>query len=140
MMPFDAYPHRGRRPIGRLSGDNCRHDYGLKLQRITGISKCAYCGLNFADTYDHWLMMAVDHVVPSFGGEELGINEDWLEDYWNIVLCCSACDAFGNPFKIPDDVVCPSSAEEFLRCATAFLHYGNGPFSNRTNASSLSSI
>ena len=41
MMPFDAYPHRGRRPIGPLTGDNCRREYGLRLQRLIGLNKCA---------------------------------------------------------------------------------------------------
>ena len=99
MMPFDAYPHRGRRPIGRLAGDNCRHEYGLRLQKLIGLNKCAYCGLNFVDTYDHWLMMAVDHIVPTHAGKELGITPDWLEDYWNTVLCCSACHEFGNLYR-----------------------------------------
>ena len=114
MMPFDAYPHRGRRQIGGLTGHSCRHEYGLKLQRLIGLNKCAYCGLNLVDTYDHWLMLTVDHVVPSHGGEELGISSDWLEDYWNTVLCCSACDAFGNPFPLGPDVTCPDTIEEFL--------------------------
>ena len=114
MMPFDAYPHRGRRPIGPLTGDNCRREYGLRLQRLVGLNKCAYCALSLIDTYDHWLMLTVDHVVPSYAGQELGIAREWLEDYWNTVLCCSACDSFGNPFALGPKVACPESAEEFL--------------------------
>jgi hypothetical protein len=114
MMPFDAYPHRGRRPIGRLTGENCRHDYGLRLQKLIGLTKCAYCSLSLVDTYDHWLMMTVDHVVPRHAGEELGITSDWLEDYWNVVLCCSACETFGNLFPLEADVTCPDNGEEFV--------------------------
>jgi hypothetical protein len=44
----------------------------------------------------------------------LGISSDWLEDYWNTVLCCSACDAFGNPFPLAPEVTCPDTVEEFL--------------------------
>jgi hypothetical protein len=114
MMPFDAYPHRGRRPIGRLTGDNCRHEYGLRLQKLIGLNKCAYCGLNFVDTYDHWLMMAVDHIVPTHAGKELGISPEWLEDYWNTVLCCSACHEFGNLSPLETDLTCPETSEEFI--------------------------
>jgi hypothetical protein len=114
MMPFDAYPHRGRRPIGRRTGTNCRHEYGLRLQRLIGLNKCAYCNLSLVDTYDHWLMMAVDHVVPVRPGEALGITSDWLEDYWNTVLCCSACSAFGSAFQLWPDVTCPDDGEQFL--------------------------
>ena len=114
MMPFDAYPHRGRRPIGRLTGNNCRHEYGLRLQKLIGLNKCAYCGLNFVDTYDHWLMMAVDHIVPTHAGKELGITADWLEDYWNTVLCCSACHEFGNLSPLETDLTRPETSEEFI--------------------------
>ena len=114
MMPFDAYPHRGRRPIGRLTGDNCRHEYGLKLQKLIGLNKCAYCSLSLVDTYDHWLMMTIDHVVPIHAGGELGISSDWLEDYWNTVLCCSACKSFGDLLPLETEVSGPESFEEFL--------------------------
>jgi hypothetical protein len=114
MMPFDAYPHRGRRPFGRLTGDNCRREYGLKLQRLIGLNKCAYCGLSLVDTYDHWLMLSVDHVVPTHTGQELGITSDWLDDYWNTVLCCAACKTFGDLFPLEGEVTCPNNSEEFL--------------------------
>lgn len=114
MMPFDVYPHQGRRQLGILSGDNCRHEYGLKLQKLTSLNACAYCSLSLVDTYDHWLMMSVDHVVPRHGGEELGISPEWLDDYWNMVLCCSACDGFGNPFILTPHTKCPTTVEDFL--------------------------
>ena len=114
MMPFDAYLHRGRRPIGRLTGDNCRHEYGLKLQKLIGLNKCAYCSLSLVDTYDHWLMMTIDHVVPIYAGGELGIAPDWLEDYWNTVLCCAACKSFGDLLPLETEVSGPESFEEFL--------------------------
>jgi hypothetical protein len=114
MMPFDAYPHRGRRPIGRLAGTNCRREFGLKLQRLIGLNKCAYCGLSLIDTYDHWLMMSVDHIVPQHAGKELGISEDWLEDYWNTVLCCSACEAFGNLSPLEAEVTPVDNGEDFI--------------------------
>jgi hypothetical protein len=114
MMPFDAYPHRGRRPIGRLTGTNCRHEYGLRLQRLIGLNKCAYCSLSLVDTYDHWLMLSVDHILPNHAGAELGVQPEWLDDYWNTVLCCSACAAFGSLLPLETDVTSPKSAEEFL--------------------------
>ncbi len=66
MEPFASYPEQGRKPLGRprdLTGAR-RSGYGLSLQRMTGQSACAYCGLSLVDTYEHWLLMPVDHVVP----------------------------------------------------------------------------
>ena len=33
-LPFSKRPGRGRRLLGRLSGGNCRHEYGLRLSAI----------------------------------------------------------------------------------------------------------
>lgn len=114
MMPFDSYPHGGNRLLGRRSGANCRHEYGLRLQRLTGQENCAYCGLRLVDSYEHWLMMSVDHVVPTRTGTVFMISTDWLEDYSNHVLCCSACNGFGNRYTLMPDTRSPSSIEEFF--------------------------
>ncbi len=66
MEPFASYPEQGREPLGRprdLTGAR-RSGYGPSLQRMTGQPACAYCGLSLVDTYEHWLLMPVDHVVP----------------------------------------------------------------------------
>jgi hypothetical protein len=114
MMPFDAYPHRGRRPIGLKNGENCRHEYGLRLQRLTRLNVCAYCGLSLIDTYDHWLKMSVDPVIPSNVGNAIGLPTDWLDDYCNMVLCCSACSEFGKRHEPKADPTAPATFEVFL--------------------------
>jgi 5-methylcytosine-specific restriction endonuclease McrA len=115
MMPFDAYPHGGRKLIGRPTGSNCRHEYGLKLQKLAGLHACAYCGMSLVDTYEHWLMMSVDHVVPTRAGQVVGISDAWLADYANIVLCCSACNGFGNRYKLmPEMTGRPATLDEFF--------------------------
>ena len=114
MMPFDSYPHGGLKLIGRPTGANCRHEYGLKLQKLAGLGDCAYCGMSMVDAYEHWLMMSVDHVVPTRAGQSVGISNDWLADYANIVLCCSACNGLGNRFKLMPEVISPATLEEFF--------------------------
>src|SRR5215211_1072028 len=43
VQPFDSYPHGGRALLGRRTGGNARWEYGLKLQRLTGQTRCAWC-------------------------------------------------------------------------------------------------
>jgi len=114
MMPFDQYPEGGKELIGKCAGANCRHEYGLKLQRLTGQSACAYCGLNLVDTYEHWLLMSVDHVVPTKAGLAMGIDKTWLEDCCNTVLCCAGCNGFGNRFKLAAAVTLPVDVASFV--------------------------
>lgn len=120
MMPFETYPMGGRELLGSGSGGNCRHEYGLKLQRLTGQTGCAYCGLSLVDTYEHWLMLSVDHVVPTVTGTLLGIPREWINDFCNTVLCCAACNGFGNRYELPAGSVMPTSLGQFceLRDAT----------------------
>lgn len=114
MMPFDQYPGAGAELIGKCGGANCRHEYGLKLQRLTGQTSCAYCGLSLVDTYEHWLLMSVDHVVPTKTGLALGINKLWLEDYCNTVLCCAGCNGFRNLYKLAAAMVAPTEVASFI--------------------------
>jgi len=69
------------------------------LQRVTHQTRCAYCNLNLVDTYEHWLLMCVDHVVPIRWGKVKGIREEWLYDISNMVLACSGCNGFRNRFE-----------------------------------------
>ena len=62
---------------------------------------CAYCDVSLVDDYYHWLLMSVDHVVPSSEAKRLGIPVASYEDYINLVLCCSGCNGFGNRFRLP---------------------------------------
>lgn len=102
MQPFDAYPGNGQVLLGPpRNSDNCRHGYGLDLQRQTGQTSCAYCGLNLVDEYAHWLLLSVDHVVPRGQAASLGIDAVYSEDLINLVLCCAGCNGFGNRYRVP---------------------------------------
>jgi hypothetical protein len=110
VLPFETYPHQGRQLLGKRASGNCRHIYGLQLQILTGGTHCVYCDVSLIDTYEHWLNMQVDHVVPSTSGKKCGIPEEWLLDYSNTVLCCGACNGFKNRYEV---TVCPTSLAEF---------------------------
>lgn len=94
MKPFDEYPNQGSRLLGKGydATGNSRHGFGLKLMRLTGQTTCAYCGQSLVDSYAHWLLTTVDHVVPRSFRKE--INVEWLDDIANLVLCCSGCNGF----------------------------------------------
>ena len=115
MTPFDRYPSRGQEPLGKCGGANCRHEYGLTPQRLTGQTACAYCGLCLVGTYEHWLLMSVDHVIPTKAGIALGVNREYLDDYCNTVLCCSACNGFGNRYKLDESEVIPPDFASFVK-------------------------
>lgn len=94
-LPFETYPGRGRQliePIG--AGDNGRQSYCLRFQQVTGQHKCAYCGMDLVDTFEHWLQMCLDNVVPVGVCSALKIQTRWRHDALNKVLCCSACAGF----------------------------------------------
>ena len=104
-----------------FSNGGCRRGYGLKLMLLTGQTACAYCGISLVDDYWRWLLLAVDHVVPTERAKELGVREEWFKDYRNTVLSCSACNGFRNRWRLPDDVRKPHSLEAFLQlCDRAF--------------------
>ena len=119
MQPFDSYPHGGRQLLGKRRGANCRHEYGLELQRLSGQTMCAYCGQSLIDAYTHWLLMSVDHVVPTKAGRALGIRTEWLGDRCNTVLCCSACNGFGNRYQLPVNTPPPESLDAFINLRDA---------------------
>jgi hypothetical protein len=98
---FDRYPNSGRQLLGRpSSGDGtCRSGYGLALQRLTGGSTYAYCGVSLVDDYHHWLLMSIDHVVPSAEARRVGISPSFSEDAINLVLCCAGCNDSGNRYR-----------------------------------------
>jgi hypothetical protein len=48
------------------------------------------------DKYEHWLLMAVDHVVPTEAGNKIRIPKKYLGSWANCVLACSVCNAFKN--------------------------------------------
>ena len=112
--PFQSYPMNGRGLLGRRSVTTSRRGYGLALRQLTGLGDCAYCGLDLFGSYEHWLLLQVDHVVPTTMGKRLGIPFDWLEDYANLVLACSACNTFANQFDDRSVTEAPKSVEQFF--------------------------
>jgi hypothetical protein len=113
MRPFDSYSGRGIVLLDGIGGGTCRHDYGPKFQQRTNQTMCAYCGISLVDTYEHWLQMAIDHVVPKSVCASLGIQPAWMEDCINKVLSCAACNGFKNRFKPHADTSCPATLDEF---------------------------
>ncbi|QDT95240.1 HNH endonuclease [Gimesia aquarii] len=112
-LPFDSYPNNGRNLLGKKSTENCRHGYGLKLQKLTGISNCGYCGISLTINYEQWLLMQVDHVLPTNMGNRLRISSEWLDDYSNCLLACSACNTFDPLFDEKSITESPSSLQGF---------------------------
>ncbi|MBU1938014.1 hypothetical protein KKG05_11495 [bacterium] len=115
MEPFDSYQRNGRdgnQPLGRLKGGNARHGYGYRLfTEFVVEPRCAYCGLNFMEPYENWLLLTVDHVIPRglvqrngrwASLENIGQLTDWIHDAANCVICCSACNGFHLNI-LPDD-------------------------------------
>jgi len=111
-LPFESYPGKGQVLLGTVHGDNCRHGYGLEFMRLTGQTQCAYCGLDFAEVYENWLNIALDHVVPYSTCQSWNIPAEWREDYSNRVLSCTTCNTFGNRYN-PKFLNPPSTLEEF---------------------------
>lgn len=103
MLPFDRYPSVGRALTGRLrrGDETSRGGYGLDLAQRTHQTHCAYCGLDLVHSFEHWLLLSVDHVVPQGAARAAGIPADFYEDIANLVLACQGCNGFLNRF-IPE--------------------------------------
>ena len=104
MNPFDDYPGGGYTILRNLRGGKARTEYGHWLVKH-GQTSCAYCGMSLVDSYEHWLLLTVDHVIPVSGKDRkgkhgLGIPKGWHESYSNIVLACSGCNGFRNHYKV----------------------------------------
>lgn len=135
MQPFDRYPGGGAVLLGALRGANARHDYGLQLQRVTGEHTCAYCGLDLVDTYEHWLMLSVDHVIPVSVARVLKIPRPLYNDLINCVLACSACNTFDNQFKKVDSVTTGEwSLEAFIELRNIIFVERRDRIKERQNA------
>ena len=104
MKPFDDYPQGGYTILPKLRGGNARRKYGHWLVEH-GQTFCAYCEMSLVDSYEHWLLLTVDHVIPVSEkdrkeGHRLGIPQIWHESYSNIVLACSGCNGFRNRYEV----------------------------------------
>ena len=113
-LPFRDYPGGGRKLIGARRGANCRHEYGREFMHKTGQHRCAYCGIDLTASYENWLTMTLDHVVPVSVGKALEIPKEWLEDYSNAVLACAACNTFANHYRPDRSVSAPQSFLAFF--------------------------
>jgi hypothetical protein len=111
--PFDSYPDGGRALLGRRSGSNARWEYGLKLQRLTGQTRCAWCDVDLVSDYHHWLLLTVDHVVPTAEVRRLGIPLDLSEDFLNLVISCAGCNGFDNQYRSTKTPLQAWSIEDF---------------------------
>jgi hypothetical protein len=113
MLPFDAYPGEGKALLGRVAGSNCRHGYGMTFMQVTWQTTCAYCELDFVASFNAFLQMTLDHVVPRSVCKRFILPNEWAEDCINKVLACSACNSFDNRFAPPQDCACPATLEAF---------------------------
>jgi len=112
-LPFERYEHGGLRPLEIPSGRDgtARHGYGPRVFAACGY-RCAYCGFDMAATYEAWLNLSVDHVVPAHL-VKLGWRREWVLDLFNLVTCCRACNEFLNGYRVVD-VAPPAAVEDFV--------------------------
>lgn len=113
MLPFDLYPSGGRQLLGMPRGANARHEYGLKLMQLTGQRCCAYCDADLTATYQMWLTLVLDHVIPVKLCKSTHIPGKWCWDYSNAVLACAACNGFCNRYSPTFNIVPPDTLEAF---------------------------
>ncbi len=119
IVPNDTEPVLLGRP---LQGDGtCRGGYGLSVSDRHG-NKCAYCGLDFTQSYESWLHMSVDHVIPRYV-IGIGYEPEWVEDLLNHVPCCRTCNEFLNGYR----VVAPSAPQTL----TGFLNLRDKVFEEK---------
>ncbi len=111
-LPFDRYPNGGRTRLGRPAwGDGtARTGYGKPVFDACGYS-CVYCGLDMRASFENWLQLSVDHVVPAQMGRSGVYDSDLVEDLTNLVTCCRACNDFGNRYTVSEPR--PESDEAF---------------------------
>ena len=113
-LPFAKYPGGGRVLLGKRILGTCRHDYGLQYYQRTHVHTCGYCGLDLTSSYGIWLNIALDHALPISVCNKLEIWRDWMDDYSNSVLTCSACNSFDNRYKPTFSLEKPMFLEEFF--------------------------
>jgi hypothetical protein len=110
LLPFDLYENGGTVPLGRPKSATSRTGYGIDVVRRCG-ARCAYCDRNLLEPYEAWLDLSVDHVVPT---STIWYDKcaNWLEDFFNIVTCCRACNEFLNRYKCSE--LAPENLPQFL--------------------------
>lgn len=112
-LPFGQYPMRGRGFLGPPpQGDgSCRRGYGRAVFNLCGTA-CVYCGHELGDSYEAWLGISIDHVIPTETVKRLGYSGDWVRDLSNLVTSCRACNEFLNGYRVTDAP--PTTPEGFF--------------------------
>jgi len=105
VLPFARYQGGGRVPLGPPDRwqdtprtASARTGYGLSVAKHSD-GRCAYCSADLTSTYEAWLNLSLEHVVPQGPAQSPGINPAWLRDLANCVLCCRACNEFLNQYR-----------------------------------------
>lgn len=114
MEPFEHYPYGGRTLLGPRRGANARHEYGLRLQQLTGQTHCTWCGINLVEDYYRWLLLCLDHVIPTQEAARLGIPVTFSDDYMNLVIACSGCNGFDNQYRSTREPQAVWNLDEFV--------------------------
>jgi hypothetical protein len=120
-LPFDSYGGGGRCLLGKPPSGNgsSRRGYGLAVFEQCG-TVCVYCGYEMAASYEGWLNLSIDHVIPTWTGK-LGYPAEWIADTVNLVTCCRACNEFLNGYRVTDPP--PATVEAFFDLRDKhFLH------------------
>lgn len=106
MKPFDDYPGGGKRILKKMGRTCARREDGLWLMQNALQDSFAYCDVSLVDTYHHWLLLNVGHVVPARECARLGIPDAWHHSF----LSCFGCSLFDNRYRVtwqvpkaPDD-------------------------------------
>jgi hypothetical protein len=111
MSFFERYPEKGKKFLGQTQGATARHDYGPQVAAYSGWA-CAYCGRELLSSYEAWLDLQIDHVIPYYLIKR-GLNKKWVLDIANCVVCCSACNGFLNAYKVNEEDN-PLTEEDFF--------------------------
>lgn len=117
VLPFTRYEGGGRIPLGPPDRwgnaprtGSARTGYGLPaVQHSDG--RCAYCRIDLSSSYEAWLNLSLEHVVPQGSRQSPSIDPAWLGDLANCVLCCRACNEFLNGYRAPAGA---STWDEFI--------------------------
>lgn len=112
-LPFDAYPGGGREQLKQRPGYDTRPADAPEFMKITGVKRCAYCGLDLTARFEDWLTMVLDHVVPQSVCKSIGVDTSWVWNYSNAVLACGACNGFCNRYKPQEDCPVPATLADF---------------------------
>ena len=102
-----------RKLSGRIpwSSQSSRRGYGLPVFERSNYT-CLYCKRDLKSTYENWLNISIEHIIPHSTLKVWGADFDiWIDDLSNTGACCRACNGFLTVFKLSSEA--PKSLEEF---------------------------